>query len=213
MEQAPTVMPMTKEEFWANYWFSPLQMVTLINPKSYDYKFMVENRNFIIRAGANEKMPGTVANVYLSQMTRIMAQDDDKMSFLSDFALMRQYYDSLIVDVISLISEDHSQPAYLSSVPAHMRVESEPDTPPWQQQAAKAATSIPETNSDMTNTYDPNSNDTRPKSVAKPKAENKEFDLDGSKFKLVIDKNGSESHFKDGKRISAADYAKSASML
>lgn len=210
MEQAPTVMPMTKEEFWANYWFSPLQMVTLINPKAYDYKFMVENRNFIIKAGANEKMPGTVANVYLSQMTRIMAQDDDKMSFLSDFALMRQYYDGLIKDVESLIAEDHSMPAYLSSVPAHMKVEPESETPPWQQpQAVKNA--IPETNSDMTNTYDPKLNDTRP--TAKPKAESKEFTHNGETYKMTVDKNDKEAYFKSGTRISAAEYAKIASML
>lgn len=210
MEEQPNqVMPLTKEDFWKIYWFSPLQMVMLINPKKYDYRFMVENRNFIIKAGAQEKMPGTVANVYLSQMTRIMAQDDDKMSFLSDFALMRQYYDKLIVDVESLIAEDHSQPAYLANVPTSMRSQGEPETPPWQQ--PKVPSSIPETNSEMKNTW---GKQDEVKEVPKVvKESTKEFEYEDSKYKMVIDKNDTEMYFKDGRRINPAEYAKVASML
>lgn len=207
MEQPAQVMPMTKEEFWKVYWFSPLQMVTLINPKS-DYKFMVEGRNFIIRAGVKEKVPGTIANVYLSQMTRIMAQDDDKMSFLSDFALMRQYYDKLIVDVESLITEDRSQPAYLSNVPDNMRATAGPEAPPWQVTAKSA---IPETNSDMKNTW--GKNEAKPEAPAEVKESSKEFELEGAKYKMTIDKNDKETFFKDGTRVSAADYQKAASMI
>lgn len=188
MEQPAQVMPMTKDEFWKVYWFSPLQMVTLVNPK-YDYRFMVEGRNFFIKAGATEKMPGTVANVYLSQMTRIMAQDDDKMSFLSDFALMRQYYDKLIVDVENLIAEDRSQPAYLSNVPESMKGTGESETPPWQ---AEKTVETPK----------------------HPKEEStKEFELEGAKYKMTIDRNDKELFFRDGKRVDAAAYSKAASML
>lgn len=206
MEQPTQVMPMTKEEFWKVYWFTPLQMVTLINPK-YDYKFMVEGRTYLIRAGAKEKMPGTVANVYLSQMTRIMAQDDDKMQFLSDFALMRIYYDKLIVDVESLISETSSAPAYLSQVPEHMKAAGAPETPPWQ----ATPSSIPETNSDMKNTWGKQEEKTETPKVVKEST--KEFELEGAKYKMTIDKNDKEMFFRDGTRIDAATYSKAASMI
>jgi len=202
MEQPAQVMPMTKEEFWKVYWFSPLQMVTLINPKPYDYKFMVEMRNFIIKAGAKEKMPGTVANIYLSQMTRIMAQDEDKMNFLSDFALMRQYFDKLIVDVENLVKDVDNTPTYLKDIPAHMRTTDAPEAPPWQQ----TPSSIPETNSQMKNTV----GEQPPKTV---EPSEKEFEFEGAKYKMTIDKNDKENFFRDGTRISAADYAKTASLL
>jgi hypothetical protein len=195
MEQPATIMPMTKDEFWKTYWFSPLQMVTLVNPK-YDYTFMVEGRNFFIKSGATEKLPGTVANVYLSQMSRIMAQDDDKMQYLSDFALMRQYYDKLIVDVENMVKEVSNTPAYLSDVPAHVRASDAPETPPWQQPAAPQAPVTPPVE--------------LPKE-AEPTT--KEFELEGSKFRMTIDKNDKETYFKDGRRVDASTYAKAASMV
>lgn len=192
MEQPATIMPMTKDEFWRTYWFSPLQMVTLVNPK-YDYKFMVEGRNFFIKSGAKEKLPGTVANVYLSQMSRIMAQDDDKMQYLSDFALMRQYYDKLIDDVEDMVKEISNTPAYLSDVPEHVRATDAPETPPWQQPATPQ--------------------DVPAMAPSEVEPTTKEFELDGSKFRMTIDKNDKETYFRDGKRIDAAAYSKAASML
>lgn len=196
MEQPATVMPMTKKEFNDVYWFSPLQMVTVVNPKEYDYPFMFEGRNYMIKAGSKEKIPGSIANLYLSQMTRIMAQDDDKMQYLSDYALMRQYYDKLIVTVDNLVNEVNSAPAYLSQTPDHMKVAGAPETPPWQ--APESA--IPPTNSEMKNTVE-------------KKEVTKEFDLNGAKYKMTIDKNDKEMFFVDGRRIDAATYSKAASML
>lgn len=181
---------MTKQEFYDKYWFSPLQMVTLINPKAEDYRFMVEMRPLVIRAGVKEEMPGTVANVYLNQMTRIMAQDDDKMQFLSDFNLMKVYYDKLIVDVKNLMPEANLQPTYLQHVPERMK-ENIPETPPW-----TAATA-------------PLSNELR----EKPAEGTKEFELNGLTFKSVTDPDGKTEFFKNNTSISEADYAKAASMV
>lgn len=203
--QPNTIMPKTKDEFWRVYWFSPLQMVTLVNPKSYDYPFMFELRNFVIKKGSKEKLPGTVANLYLSQMTRIMAQDDGKMEHLSDFALMENYYKSLIVDVENMVKDVDTTPAYLKDMPQHMAVSQE-ETPPWQQSVEPVPSSIPETNSDMKNTV-PTSNDKNKKEITK------EFDYEGVKYKMVIDKNDKEMYYKDGKLTSAGEYARVASML
>lgn len=208
----PTVMPLTKEEFWKLYWFSPLQMVTLINPKSYDFPFMVELRNFIIKAGAKEKMPGTVANLYLDQMTKIMAQDDDKLTLISDFAFRKLYYDKLIVDVESLIKEESTTPAYLKDIPDHLKLDAKDETPPWQQ-PNKVENSIPETNSAMTNTYDPTPPTApgAPQPTVTPKTS--EFEFEGIKYKMVIDKNDKTMYYKDNKLTSAVEYSKAASML
>ncbi len=206
--------PLTKKDFWATYWFSPMQMVTLTNPKVTDYLFMVEERHFIIRAGATESMPGTVANIYLSQMTRILAQDENRMEFLSDLNLMKIYYDKLIVDVKSLMPEYNVQPAYLSHVPEHMKAAA-PEVPPWQ---TAPKSTIPETNSAMTNTWE------APKAATPPQAEEpakavpakeqtKEFEFEGVKYKMVVDKNDKEVFFKNGSRINAAEYSRIASML
>lgn len=190
---------MTKDEFYKHYWFTPFQMVTVINTKTQDYPFMVEGRHFIIRSGTKEKIPGTVANIYLSQMTRILAQDDDKMNFLSDFSLMKQYFDKLIVDVENLVKDYDSTPAYLNKVPEHMKVNSSPETPPWQSP-----------NPPITETV------TSPSEPEKPnvaKDEVKEFELNGDKFKMVTTKTGGSMFYKNGKLTSEAEYAKNASML
>lgn len=211
MEQPATIMPMTKEEFWKEYYFTPLQMVTVINPKPYDYKFMVELRNFSIRAGVNEKVPGTIANVYLSQMTRIMAQDDDKMQFLSDFALMRTYYDKLIVDVENLVREVNNVPAYLADVPSHMRIEDTNDTPPWK---APVKSAVPENDSGLKNTWG-KQDEQKPAEpqIVQEVSDVKEFEFEGSKFKMVIDKNDNAMFYRDGRRVSAGDFQKAASLL
>lgn len=193
--------PMTKQEFWKLYYFTPFQLVTVLNTKKNDYPFMVEGRHFIIRAGAKEKLPGTVANIYLDQMTRIRAQDDDRMNFLSDFMLMKRYYDELIVDVENLINEVDLTPAYLKDIPEHMKVETPSEVPPW---SVPGTSSIPETNSDMKNTYE-----------GKLPSEDieKEFELDGVRFKYIYTKTGKKMYYKNGKLTNETEYAKAASML
>jgi hypothetical protein len=214
----PQTLPQTKEEFWKVYWFTPLQMVTLINPKSYDYEFMVELRHFVIRAGKTEQVPGTIANIYLSQMTRIMAQDEEKMEFLSDFALMKVFYDRLIVDVKNLVNDIDTTPAYMRNVPEHMKASGEPETPPWQ----ATQTSIPETNSSMTNTWQaptpkveaPVEQTTAETTTpTESKEYTKDFEYQGIKYTAVTKKNGGTMYYKAGKLTSESEYSKAASML
>ena len=183
-------MPMTKEEFWSKYWFTPMQLVTLINPKADDCMFMVEGRHFTIKAGATEQMPGTVANIYLNHMTRIMAQDDDRLELMSDFNLMKIYFDKLIVNVKDMMQETDNTPAYLRDLPEHMRAE-EPELPPWQQDKAPKTPEV--------------------KEEAKPKTS--EFTHDGVTYRMVVGKNDKTMYYKNGKLTSAAEYSKVASML
>lgn len=199
----------TKKQWIDKYWFSPLQMITLINPRSEDYKFKVEMRHFIIRAGAQEQFPGTVANVYLSHMTRILAQEEDKMQHLSDWNLMAKYYDTLIVDVKNMMNDVDTEPEYMKHMPEHT-LDKPPETPPWQQNGEKASNVPEQPKAPETPPTPPQP----PKPTSAPaKAETKEFDYQGAKYKVVIAKDGRRMYYKDGKMTSEAVFSKAASML
>lgn len=198
----PSVTPLTKEEFNQQFWFTPLQMITVKNPLKTDFQFMVELRHFVIKAGAVDKVPGTVANLYLDQMTKILAQNDDKLGLLSDFTFRSQYYKSLIKDVESLIQEHNPLPAYLQHVPDHIKAETPDDTPPWEHKNEQVPSAIPVPNSDMRNTVDP---------PAEPVE--KEFEHDGVKFRMTVNKAGQKMFYKGNKLTSEAEYSKVASMI
>lgn len=194
---------LTLKEFNDTYWFSPIQMVTVRNPKSEDFPFMVEMRNFVIKAGATEKMPGHVANNYLRKMTKILAQDQNKMEFLSDPNLMKQYFDGLIVRVDDMMPQMEEVPEYMRDIPKTMLGEAPAAAPAWQNKVDKAEQ--PVINEDLS----------KPpvEAPAAPKEEVKEFAVGDINYKMTIDKNGATMFFKDGRRIAEVEYAKAASML
>lgn len=119
---------MEEKEFNDKYWFSNTKVVTVVNPRTEDFifqstndvgidtatgKMKSETRQYRVVHGSEERFPGPIANLYLDQMTKMLAQDDDKIQFLIDFALKSQYYDDLIVGVEDLINTYQSHPAYL----------------------------------------------------------------------------------------------------
>lgn len=135
------------------YWFSALQMVEVINPAwlkdgdgftVQDYPFQVEMRHFFIKAGGKEKFPGVIANVYLDQMTKILAQNDGKLEFMSDPNLMKIYYDKLIVDVENLAPEYNPVPSYLRGVAPSAVGQAIDDTPPWEKNMEQARAMMPD---------------------------------------------------------------------
>lgn len=130
---------LTLEDWHNQYWFTPMHMVEVINPAwaregdnfvSKDYPFMVEMRHFIIKAGESKPFPGVIANVYLDQVSRLLAQNDDKLGYMGDPNLRRLYYDKLIVAVTNLAPEADATPAYLKPTNAV-------ETPPWKQEPIK----------------------------------------------------------------------------
>lgn len=72
-----------------------------------------ETREYRVAAGQEERFPGPIANLYLDQMAKLVAQDDEKIQFMIDFKLKAQYFDDLIVGVEDLINTYTSHPAYL----------------------------------------------------------------------------------------------------
>lgn len=126
---APTLQSqgsLTKADWHEQYWFSPMQMITVVNPLPEDWPFMVELRHYVIKGGSHAQFPGMVANVYLDQMSKILAQNDEKLSYMGDPNLRRIYYDKLIVNKEDLVKETSTIPTYLQDT-------SKAETPPWQQ--------------------------------------------------------------------------------
>jgi hypothetical protein len=204
---------LTKAEFNKHYWFTSLQMVTVVNPTENDFPFMVEMRHYMVKAGAQESFVGPIANVYLNHMAKTMAQNDERLEMMSDPTFVAATYKSLIVEVKNLAPEydptnnwQHRMNREGADLPpwaqpqaqaqAAPQVDAAP-TPPWEQAQAAAQPPAP------------------PKEPPKPKLtedETKQFKLNGIVFKAVT-KNGQTDYFKNGKEISVADYSKAASLV
>lgn len=201
MENASQVQPQAsggmsaKAAFNAKYWFSSLQMVTVVNPLEEDWPFMVEMRHYIIKKGAKERFPGVIANVYLDQMSKILAQHDENLGNMADPELKKIYYDKLIADVENLIQEHDNRPAYLQHIAPGAMLDVPDEVAPWE----KASTATPA----LTNTIEPS---------PKPEAGEKSFELNGLVFKMVTDDEGLATFFKNDKEIDEPAYAKAASM-
>lgn len=193
MESTYNPTPLTNKDFNDKYWFSPLHRVLVINPFTYDYPFMVELRHYEIKAGASEWFPGMIANVYLDQVSKIMAQDDDKLGFMADPNLKHIYYDKLIVDVEDMAPQVTQAPAYLKNV-------EQGEVAPWDKSIGERAREVPQKAPEA---FTP----------PKPKAETKEFEYNGLKFKMEVDDKGEKTYFKNDVLIDEAAYSKAASMI
>lgn len=222
---------LTRSEFNKYYWFTSLQMVTVVNPTGKDFPFMVEMRHYMVKKGEQESFVGPIANVYLNHMAKTMAQDDDQLELMADVTYMAASYKKLIVDVKNLAPEydptnnwQHRMRAEGAEIPPWAQAQASqpaattseaPPTPPWEQppplnpnterasEVAQPPLAPPPSPPPMT---------PPPPKPTKPKDETKEFELNGITFKSVT-KDGETSFFKNDKEISVADYNKAASMI
>lgn len=120
---------MDEKDFWVKYWHGNTDMVTVVNPRTEDYVFQAtvdsgvdlatgklraETRHYKVAAGGKERFPGPIANMFLDQMSKLVAQDDEKIQYMIDFALRAQYYDDLTVAVEDLIHDYQPFPEYLN---------------------------------------------------------------------------------------------------
>jgi hypothetical protein len=115
-------------DFNAKYWYKNTQLVTVVNPRSEDFVFQStvetgvnpstgrnesETRKYIVKAGSKQRFPGTITNMYLDQMSKLVAQDDNKITNLIDFSVKAKYYDDLTVSVEDLIRGYEPMPEFL----------------------------------------------------------------------------------------------------
>lgn len=186
---------LTQKDFDDTYWFNPLQLITVINPLPELYPFMVEMRHYEMPAGGKMQFPGAIANVYLDQMSRIVAQNDEKLGYIGDPNLRKLYYDKLIVDIQELAPQASAIPHYLRETPKGEKA-------PWDSSIGERASEVPQSQPVAP-----------PVAPEPPKEETKEFEYNNLKFKAVTDKDGNTDFFKNDAPIDAATYAKAASML
>lgn len=207
----PSSQPITMDDWRKTYWFSPVQMVNVVNPKPEAWNFMVEMRHFTVPAGGHERFPGPIANVYLDQMSKILAQDDDRLGYMSDPNLMKIYYDQLIVDVESLIKEATQLPAYLQTPTAGRLATSSAERAPWDSGLGERATDIAPNAAPVLPPFPDAKQIVSPLAETKPEA--RQFEQDGSKYKLVVGVDGRKLHYKDSKLTTAAEFNRAASLL
>ena len=111
---------MDEQEFYKEYDYNNFKIVTVSNPTTKDYAFQItmqvgvdpasgklltEARHYTVKAGSSERFPGVVARYYLDQMSKLLAQAEDKFKLFADFNTRKEYYDRLIVDVEDLIAQ------------------------------------------------------------------------------------------------------------
>lgn len=148
---------MDEMEFAKKYVFSNLKIVTVVNPRKEDYTFGAtidagvdlgtgrlrsEQRTYMVKTGGQERLPGPIANMYLDQMAKLIAQDEDKFKNIIDWAVKAKYYDDLVVDVIDLIDSYQPLPQYLQ------KTEKEIETAKEEPFAGKDDNANPQTSGD-----------------------------------------------------------------
>ncbi len=220
---------LTRADFNKYYWFSSLQMVTVVNPTEKDFPFMVEMRHYMVRAGEQESFVGPIANLYLNHMTKTIAQDEDRLEMLADVTYMASYYKQLIIEVKDLApqydptnnwqhrmkQEGAEVPPWVQAAPQTQPVAQQTaPTPPWEQ--PPPLTPNTERASDVAVTAPPMApppvKPQAPPASPESKDETREFELNGIAFKSVT-KDGETSYFKNDKEIELAAFSKAASML
>lgn len=60
-------------------------------------RMKTEKRTYVIKAGDHERLPGVVARKYLDEMSKHLAQKEDKFKLYVDYATRAVYYERLIV--------------------------------------------------------------------------------------------------------------------
>lgn len=200
---------MTVDDFHNSYWFNTLQMIEVINPLTYDWPFMVEGRHFVVKEGSKERLPGAIANIYLDQVSKIMAQDDDKLGFMADPNLKKLYYDKLIINVDSMVQEAFSVPGYLKPQPLNHG-----ERAPWDASLGERASNIPRPIAPLAPALPTPPAPTEPdRQPGEPKAATKSFDLGEDKYKFITAKDGRKMYYKNGGLTNVAEYNRAASML
>lgn len=118
---------MDEQQFTEKYNYDNLKMVTVLNPNSEDFPFSItmetsvdisngqmksETREYVVKAGEKMRLPGVAANLYLDQMSKLIAQQEDRFSLYPDFAERAKYYDDLIIEVEDLLGAFQNLPQY-----------------------------------------------------------------------------------------------------
>lgn len=132
---------MDEQQFTEKYNFDNLKMVTVLNPTPNDFTFAItmetsvdisngqmksETREYVVKAGDKMRLPGVAANLYLDQLSKLMAQEEDRFSLYPDFAERAKYYDDLIIEVEDMLGAFQNLPQYEDQPVATTKDEEKP---------------------------------------------------------------------------------------
>lgn len=132
-----------EQAFIAKYWHPNTELITVLNPTTEDYIFKAtvdatidlktgrpkpEMREYRVPKGGSERFPGSVANMYLSQMSSILAQKEGRLDRMIDFTERSKYYDQLTADTEDLIASYSANPAYAEDN-SHVQKDTESEVP------------------------------------------------------------------------------------
>lgn len=117
-----------EQAFWAKYQHPNSEVVTVVNPTSSDYVFQAtvdaamdvrtgrprsEARQYMVPKGGSQRFPGSIANMYLDQMSRQLAGEENRLDRMVDWTERAKYYDQLTADTEDLIASYTPNPAYV----------------------------------------------------------------------------------------------------
>lgn len=75
------------------------QQVTIKNPTGEDFKFQVNSKWYVVRAGQNARMPGYIAWMYCYKLANRMAIDNKEFIHWNEEGFRKKYYDQLVIAV------------------------------------------------------------------------------------------------------------------
>lgn len=118
-----------EKEFAKEYFFNNMQMVTVVNPLTQDFEFGIQlevgvdvatgqpktdNRRYRVKHGGTERFPGPVANLYLDQVWRQIAQEKGDMGLgeYADFKRRAELYDDLVLEIQDMLNTHVTLPQY-----------------------------------------------------------------------------------------------------
>jgi hypothetical protein len=79
------------------------QQVTVTNPTTETYKWMVHSKAYELGAGRTAKMPGYIAWVYVYGLSSQMAQADGVFNRWNEEGFRQEYFDKLVAGYDNLI--------------------------------------------------------------------------------------------------------------
>lgn len=89
------------------------QSVTVTNPTSQPFKFMVHSKEYEVGAGQTAKMPGYIAWMYVYGLASQLSQADGNWSRWNEEGFRQEYYGKVVVGADAVVQTIEVEPAPL----------------------------------------------------------------------------------------------------
>lgn len=79
------------------------QSIIVTNPTDKDYRFLVHNKPYVVKAGQKARMPGYIAWVYVYGLATQMSQADKTWNRWNEEGFRNTYYEKLVEEANSIV--------------------------------------------------------------------------------------------------------------